>query len=386
MKGWRRAASLARLDYPDYELIVVARSAEDLPQGCVPATARVVLAGDGKGGEWREDQQSAGCGEGSAGIERGLGVRRFRWSRAEGVAEGVDRGAVRRWRRGGDGLPGGICLLRRWDAWSLLRSVWNAVIAGGMGAGGNRFVWGGATAIRTKTFHDLNVPAWWRGAISDVTDCQEAVRHAGLRIGFAPGALVASTDHRRHGVLGVDPAADDDHTRFYAPGLWKLALVAHVVYCAAMAGALWLALQGSVLAGAATGRAVGCGVLEGVPAHSTGAIGDDHREWFRRFGWLHVVLVPVGTWLWLYACAAAGWSRVIVWRGYRIVLRTLSAPVARTRAFRSEPDVLFAGSLLLPIALHPGFPTLARRRIATAEGETGDLHKGSRASASCPPE
>src|SRR3954470_5630825 len=37
-------AALASLDYPDYELIVAAHSADDIPRGVLPVRARVVLA------------------------------------------------------------------------------------------------------------------------------------------------------------------------------------------------------------------------------------------------------------------------------------------------------------------------------------------------------
>src|SRR5438105_11028873 len=37
-------AALASLDYPDYELIVTAHSAADIPRGVLPARAKIVLA------------------------------------------------------------------------------------------------------------------------------------------------------------------------------------------------------------------------------------------------------------------------------------------------------------------------------------------------------
>ena len=37
-------AALASLDYPDYELLVVARAAADIPPGVLPARAKIVLA------------------------------------------------------------------------------------------------------------------------------------------------------------------------------------------------------------------------------------------------------------------------------------------------------------------------------------------------------
>src|SRR3954468_8371170 len=37
-------AALASLDYPDYELLIVANSAPDLPPGVLPSQAKIVLA------------------------------------------------------------------------------------------------------------------------------------------------------------------------------------------------------------------------------------------------------------------------------------------------------------------------------------------------------
>src|SRR5258708_290539 len=39
-------AALANLDYPDYELLIVAREAADIPAGVLPVRAKVVLAHD----------------------------------------------------------------------------------------------------------------------------------------------------------------------------------------------------------------------------------------------------------------------------------------------------------------------------------------------------
>src|SRR5206468_11122230 len=36
--------ALASLDYPDYELIIAAHCADDIPRGVLPARARIVLA------------------------------------------------------------------------------------------------------------------------------------------------------------------------------------------------------------------------------------------------------------------------------------------------------------------------------------------------------
>jgi len=49
VKGWDEGlsdnlAALAAMDYPDYELIITADSAEDIPAGVLPHRVRVVLA------------------------------------------------------------------------------------------------------------------------------------------------------------------------------------------------------------------------------------------------------------------------------------------------------------------------------------------------------
>src|SRR5207244_592543 len=75
------------------------------------------------------------------------------------------------------------------DFWSLMRSVWDAVAAGMMGPGKNRFAWGGAMAIRRTVFFEIHVPEFWEGAVSDDYALSEAVRSAELRIAYAPGAL-----------------------------------------------------------------------------------------------------------------------------------------------------------------------------------------------------
>ena len=75
------------------------------------------------------------------------------------------------------------------DFWSLMRGVWDAVAAGTLGAGNNRFAWGGAMAIRKEVFFEARVPEFWRGALTDDYTLSQAVHAAGLSIAYAPGAL-----------------------------------------------------------------------------------------------------------------------------------------------------------------------------------------------------
>jgi hypothetical protein len=64
------------------------------------------------------------------------------------------------------------------DFWSLQRGVWDAVAAGTLGAGDNRFVWGGATAIRKVLFFDARVPEFWEDALTDDLTLSQAVHAA----------------------------------------------------------------------------------------------------------------------------------------------------------------------------------------------------------------
>ena len=93
------------------------------------------------------------------------------------------------------------------DFWSLMRSVWNAPIGGTLGPGDNRFAWGGAMAIRREVFQSIKVPEVWKNAVSDDYALSAAVHAAGLRIAFAPGAMVVSPDHTRRATSSPGRAA-----------------------------------------------------------------------------------------------------------------------------------------------------------------------------------
>jgi cellulose synthase/poly-beta-1,6-N-acetylglucosamine synthase-like glycosyltransferase len=317
--------ALAELDYPDFELIVVARSEQDVPPGVTPPGARLVLAGKPQGQESEKIHnllEAVGQARPASGI--------FVFADSDGR---VPRGWLRALAAALEEPGAGAATGYRWHLpagggfWSLLRSAWNAAIAGGMGPGENRFAWGGATAIRRETFARARVADYWKDAVSDDYRLSEAVHDLGFRVVFAPGALVASTGRTGVGELLEWVRRQLMITRFYAVKLWILALVAHAIYCSAMIAAVLLMAQGSRLAGAALVVPIGIGMWKAARRLRLARLAlPEHEPWFRRWGWAHVLLTPLATWLWLYAAAAAGVSNRIRWRGCSYRLRFLAKP------------------------------------------------------------
>jgi GT2 family glycosyltransferase len=315
-------ASLAALDYPDYELIVTVRSADDIPPSVLPERARVVIAGDG----------DPSTGEKINNLVAAVQAAR---ADSEVFAFADSDGAVQpRWLKalvlGLEQENAGASTGYRWhlpappDFWSLARSSWNAVIAGGFHPGDNRFAWGGAMAMRRAAFERLRIMERWRGAISDDYKLSEAVHQAGLRIIYAPGALVVSNDHTTAGEFLRWIKRQMIITRIYYPRLWWLGLAAHLVYCAAMVAAVWVAATpGHWLWGEyALVAQLSLGMLKGTNRTAIAKVAlPEYETWLKRHGWVLTWWVPFATWLWLYSFLASASSSTIEWRGRRYKLR-----------------------------------------------------------------
>ncbi len=83
--------------------------------------------------------------------------------------------------------------------WSLVRSEWNAVSANVLFDGRRNYTWGGSSAIRAENLPKLKLEERWREVLSDDLIVTEAVRQSGLRIAYAPGALVATLEDADRG-------------------------------------------------------------------------------------------------------------------------------------------------------------------------------------------
>jgi hypothetical protein len=312
--------ALAAMDYPDYELIVAAHSALDIPPGVLPARVKVVLA---HGTE----------PDGSEKIQNLLAAVRAARKHSRVLAFADSDGLVGRgWLRAlvaplaepGVGAATGY----RWflpdppDFWSLMRGVWDAVVAGGMGPGDNRFAWGGAMAIRKEVFFEARVPEFWRGTLSDDYALSQAVHAAGLTIAYAPGALTPCREHITVGRFFAWIRRQMAITRIYAPRLWWAAVVAHVFYCGGMAASIAASIRGNRLAEWALIAQLSPGMLKGLNrATLSKAALPGYEAWFKRHAWVHAIWVPLGTWVWLVGLVSSAFARSIEWRGRRYVLQ-----------------------------------------------------------------
>ncbi|MFN3325948.1 MAG: glycosyltransferase [Bryobacteraceae bacterium] len=317
--------TLASLDYPDYELIVTARSRADIPAGVVPERARVVLAGDGDP-ETGEKINNLLAAIAAARPESEI----LAFADSDGrVRPGWLRALVAALRQPGAGAATGY----RWHIparpgfWALLRSGWNAVIAGGFGPGRNRFAWGGAMALHRETFDKARVPEFWRGAISDDYGLTAAIGRAGLGIAFAPGAMVASRDHTGAKEFLGWITRQMIITRIYNRRLWLLAFIAHCLYCAAMIACLSAGLSGAAAGWWALAWILGAGIWKGRNrAALARRLFPEDALWFRRHGWIYAWWTPLITWVWLYGLLASALTDSVEWRGYRYRLKRPTVP------------------------------------------------------------
>lgn len=313
-------AALAALDYPDYELIVVAHTASDIPPGVLPSRVKIVLAhgADPDTGEKVQNLQAA-----VRAARKGSEIFAFAdsdgrptpgWLRALAapLAEpGVGASTGYRWF-----MPQPVTF------WGLMRGAWDAVALSRLGAGNCDFAWGGAMAIRKETFFAARVYEYWKNTVSDDYALSAAIRAAGFTIAFAPGALTPGFESlgcaRFFGWIRRQMTI----TRVYNPRLWRLGLVAHIFYCAAMFASAVECVNGYLPAAVALAAQIVPGTIKGWNrcALAKKAL-PEYAGWFRRFSWTHAVFTPIATWVWLIALASSAVSDSIEWRGRRYRLR-----------------------------------------------------------------
>jgi cellulose synthase/poly-beta-1,6-N-acetylglucosamine synthase-like glycosyltransferase len=294
--------SLASQDYPDYEMIVVVTEASVLPAGALPSGVKVTLTGDASRGRLLK-----------AGVRASM-------RRSQVVAFAGSSGVVSAaWLRAlvvplaeaGVGASTGF----RWYAcepptfWSLMESVWNAVIAGRLGPGPSEFAWGGAMAITKDVLFQENVAELWTGAEREDLALSRAVINSGRRIAFAPGAMVACIRCATVGQFLRQARREMAQARVSLPGLWWSGLVSHIFYCGAMLAAIIASARGSRGAEWALVALFGLGMLKGANrATLAKAELPQIAGWFTRYSWAHAFWTPLATWVWLFVLLASAFG------------------------------------------------------------------------------
>ncbi len=203
---------------------------------------------------------------------------------------------------------------------TLLRSVWNLSVLALLGDHDGNFAWGGSMAMRRDVFTEAGVREAWRGALSDDYALTHAVRRAGLRVAFVPGALVGSEGAVRLGSVLSWAARQIAITRVYWPMLYWLAAVsslcsaAFLVLALLAGGTLPLAL---LIANLGLGGAAG-----GLRGVAVGRLAPRWRPEVHRLLWAYALLAPLAGLVTAFGVLRALASRRIEWRGTRYEMRS----------------------------------------------------------------
>ena len=139
------------------------------------------------------------------------------------------------------------------------------------------------------------IPDVWRFAASEDGALARAVRAAGRRISFAPGAMAACTGRISAGAFLGWARRQMVLARLYVPRLWWGALGSHIFYCGGMAAAITASVRGSRGAEWVLVVQLGLGMLKGVNrATLARAELPDFEAWFKRHAWVHCSLGSSG--------------------------------------------------------------------------------------------
>jgi ceramide glucosyltransferase len=208
-----------------------------------------------------------------------------------------------------------------------LACAWNASVATLLGETKENFCWGGSTAIRRKTFDDVNALEAWKGAVSDDFALTSALQLANRPIVFCSECFAATLNpwtwqdlleftNRQMLITRVY-----SHRRWLVGGLMNLAYVLTMLYAACVIlysmidGDPWSQLL--LVALAVPLLAAMKGALRVV------AINEAIPEWkgkLQETSWCCLLLAPVVPFLFAWNFIASLLSRRIRWRGMRYEL------------------------------------------------------------------
>ncbi len=206
---------------------------------------------------------------------------------------------------------------------TVLRSAWNAGIAGLMSDRNSFFAWGGAMALRRETLRQCDIEAVWNGALSDDYTLSRAIHRMGLRIRFEPSALSFSYEDCTLRQLLEWSRRQLAITRICHPPLWWAACATQGLFFATLASALLVpAIYGLTIEGwlcALTGLTVyALACIKGfMRAHAVAVRFPAEMNNLRRCRSAYLYWSPLTTGVSLLALVRSGFNRKIEWRGVR---------------------------------------------------------------------
>ncbi len=210
---------------------------------------------------------------------------------------------------------------------SCFASAWNAAIATMLGKPSGDFCWGGGTAIRKKTFDDVNVLEAWKGAVSDDFAMTWALEQANKPIVFCPECLAATLHPWTFADLLEFTNRQILITRVYSPKRWQMGAIVHSTYVVTILYAIYVILY-SIADVDPWGQLFL--LLLAIPllaamkgAMRTIAIGEAMPEWrgkLQEWSWVYPVLAPVIPFLFTWNFIMSLVTKSIRWRGIRYEL------------------------------------------------------------------
>ena len=318
--------ALTRFDYPEYEIFFTLASADDPAREVTERVAaqgkrpvHVVVAGPPQDCTEKVNNLRAAVEQVGEEFEVLVfadsdGRPPRRWlQRLVAPLEDAERGACTTFR---------WYLPERGGFWSAFAAAWNAPIATLLGEHAHNFCWGGGTAIRRKTFHEVGALDYWLGSASDDYSLTRALKDSGRRIYFVPECLTPTLQDTTARELVEFTNRQIIITRVYWPALWALSTLAHLSYCGALTYALLVLLvlwrtggtwmDVLLLTCAVPLLAAAKGYLRLI------AVGEVLPEWkatLLAYSWAWTLLAPLVPFLYLWNSLVAVRTRRIRWRG-----------------------------------------------------------------------
>ena len=210
---------------------------------------------------------------------------------------------------------------------SAVASAWNAAVATLLGKPKENFCWGGATAIRRKTFDDVNVLEAWKGAVSDDFALTNALQQANKPIVFCSECFAATIHPWTWTELLEFTNRQMLITRIYSNRRWLVGGLMNVAYVLSMLYAAYVILYCMVDGDPWSHLALVALAVPLLAAMKGGlrvvAINEAIPEWKIKLPETSVacvLLAPVVPFLFAWNFVASSVSKRIRWRGIRYEL------------------------------------------------------------------